>query len=240
MDNKTNVKANDMELVRQGMRWDGGLALQADNETRKTLELENRSQHQKNSFDKSYNFCLSELKTHALDGYIFTEGENIPPIAIRLFEIDENSKSILDTNEFWESNIDNPTKIQFIADYTDDMLLSLYHLATIHFEKKQYSDCKKIYSFLCLMNPDIPSFWMGMGVSLEANDELGAAMEAFDKAIIAEPLKFTPYIGLIRCSKKLKSFDNINIQLKKATEIKELEEDAKAALEYLSSLPKAG
>ncbi len=243
MDNKTNFnKANDMDLVSRRMNslQGGGLALQAQKENQKTLELKKQATDQKISFEKSYNFCLTEIKARAVDGYLVTTGEEIPPIAIGQFEIDEDIKSYLDSTEFWESNINNPIKIQFLTDYTDEMLLSLYHLATIYFEKKQYSDCIQIYSFLNLMNPEIASFWMGLGLSYEANDQLGAAIEAFEKAISAEPLKFTPYIALIRCSEKLKSFDNITIQLKKATEIKELEEDAKAALEYLTSLHKVG
>jgi|GEM_PF-3363190 len=243
MDNKLNVnKVDDIDLVRQRMDslTDGGLALQADNENRKTLELKNQALSQKKSFGKSYFFCLTEIKAQAVNGYFVTEGEDIPPIAIGLFEIDEESKSYLDSSEFWESNINNPIKIQFLTDYTDEMMLSLYHLATIHFEKKQYPDCIQIYTFLNLMNPEIASFLMGLGLAYELNDELGAAMETYEKAMSTEPLKFDPYIGLIRCSEKLKSFDNITIHLKKATAIKELEEGAKAALEYLSSLQKVG
>lgn len=243
MVNKKNItKANDMDLVKRGMNslQDEGLALQTDKENRKTLELKKQASDQKKSFEKSYNFCLKEIKARAVNGHFVTTGEDIPPIAIELFEIDEDIKSYLDSIEFWESNIENPIKIQFLTDFTDDMLLSLYHLATLHFEKKQYPDCIQIYTFLNLMNPEIASFWMGLGLSYEANDELGAAIEAFEKAMSVQPLQFTPYIGLIRCSEKLKSFDNITIKLKKATEIKELEEDAKAALEYLSSLQKVG
>lgn len=241
MDNKTNVNSvNDIELIRRGMNplTAGNLALQTQNEVQKSLDLENQATIQKNSFEKSYNFCLAEIKTRALNGYVVTEGEDIPPIALKQFEIDEDIRSFLHSSEFWESYIDNPVKIQFLTDYTDDMLLSLYHLATIHFENKQYSDCIKIYTFLCLMNPDIASFWIGMALSYEANDEIAAAMEAFEKAINAEPLKFTPYIGLIRCSEKLKNFENVKMHLTKAIEIREIEENAKGALEYVSSLEK--
>jgi tetratricopeptide (TPR) repeat protein len=207
-----------------------------EQEEKKFLDLEKNAYLQKKLFEESCEFCLHEIESNSYNQFFIPPNRDAQEIPLQSFKINENAKAILRTKEFWQKNLENLTIIKSIINYEDDVLISLYSLATYFFKEKRYQESIKVYTFLCFLNPSISSFWNGIGLAFEANDQLFEAMEAFEKAVPLEPSKFTPYISLIRCSEKVNEFSKVKTMLIKALEVPELEKMAEAALEYLLSI----
>ena len=236
-------KTNDIELIRQAMQQQclgaAPIAKPGHRDNQKRLELQKNVMEKKKAFEVGYDFCIKEIEGRSIDGS-FVSGDDIPAISVEALKINDNASKKISGMDFWESYVEHPTKIQFLMNYSNDMLLSIYELAGIFYHNKQHQEAIKIYKFLCLLNPFIPSFWIGLGLSLEDDMQLPEAIEAYETASQLAPSNFTPYLGLIRCSELLNDFTKIVEQLKKALNSADLKEDAQVALEYLSTKAKVG
>ncbi len=237
---KKLTNLDDAELIREAMRLQRSRSVSliesTEKNNQKILKLQENAILKKKSFDQGYELCIKELESHSTNETSLEDN----PLTAKTYEMEEEAKKTVDSMEFWTNYLQNSTKIQYLVNYSDEMLLELYDLARIYYENKHHQKAIKIYTFLTLLNPDIPSFWVGLGLALEDNNQILEAIETFEKAIAITPHKFTAYLGLIRCSEKLQDFNKISAQLTKACENEELKGDAIAALEYISSKTEIG
>lgn len=236
MGDKSNNKYNDALLIERALKSQqlgmSSTILTSDQKMEQAgLELEREVLDKKEAFLKNYHFSLGEIEKKSHNG-LFSSNDDIPSIPIDKYRLDEDTNLLINDLEFWKN--DRPLEMQSTLDYSDEMLLSLYSLASLYYDQKQYHDSLLIYTFLSELNPEISSFWIGMGLAFEGNEELAKAMEAFEKAIQSEPLNFLPYLGLIRCSEKLHDFNKATFWLENAKESEKFKSEAKASLEYIA------
>ncbi len=196
------------------------------------INLKENAKKKKEAFEIGYLLLRDEIKKVSTDG-LFGVSDDLEPISIEQFII--NDKTIFSL-EFWINYVKKPSRIQNQMNYSNNLLLSLYSFGTHFYEKKQYKEAIDSYNFICMLNPSISSFWIALGLSLEGNNELNNAFEAFERAVELTPFEIAPYIAMIRCSEKVHDFTKVIILLEKACENQDFKEEAKAALEYLSSL----
>lgn len=235
MDNK---KFDDSAIIRRQMS--------SVHLLRSQLETSSQVEHTKNLdsdnakikmgiFEKGYSTLAAEIERQAFNG-IFKAGDDVDSFAVEEFKLNDKTKNDITTEEFWVLPPDTqPKKLQSLLGYSDNILINLYTLATHFYEAKQHQEAIHSYAFLCLLNPAISPFWIGSGLALEANNELTEAQNAFENAIKCAPFEEESYLGMIRCSEKLKDFSKVIVLLTENSKNPAFEAEAKIALEYIAT-----
>jgi tetratricopeptide (TPR) repeat protein len=232
------MNPKDAELIRRSMlaqQFEHSLVSDREKENKKNAELIEKADQEKKSFEQGYHLFIEEMEKHSSDD-TFACGEDTAPVAKESFKISSEASISTSSLDFWKNYSEHPTPLRDFLDYSDDLLLNLYNDATFLYGNKQYREAIIGYKFLCLMDPSVSSFWIGLGLALEVNDEPAEGMQAFEKGIETSSSEFTPYLGVIRCSKKLHDFKRTIELLSQAKEDPLLEKEAKASLEYIASI----
>lgn len=131
-------------------------------------------------------------------------------------ELKENEKITLDNCLIKDSdlevisNIENVNKIisgsttlQEFWKKPASVLIVFYIVAQILFAEKKFNESHAIFSFLTLLNQNIQSFWIGMGMTNESLENWDKALGDYWMAQSIDSEKITAYEGLIRIYKKL-------------------------------------
>lgn len=159
--------------------------------------------------DQGYETLLQEVYRLAKDGLV-TVHEEVEPIHVEDCFLDEEIGEIFGS--------ENKNLQQRYA-LSDNVLLTFYEIAKQFLIDKRLTDAINSFTLLCLLNPDICSFWLSLGLAYDANQNWEEALDAFEIATQLDPTNFEPYLGLIRVGIAIKDFSLAKRYLEKATEI---------------------
>ena len=184
-------------------------------------------------FEKGYNTLLTEIGQQAVEG-CYQYGDDDENVMIEECLINDEVKSkIVDKNRWQKSEDEEELKL---TGYSQEALLAFYH-ATIQLHAKAlYERAIYAFHFLCRLAPQVSSFWLGLGLSLEANLEYMEALNAFARAIQAQnAASFTPFLAMIHCSIQIKNFTQVKECLEQHKENVCIVDDVKNALAFIEN-----
>lgn len=116
---------------------------------------------------------------------------------------DDKRREIQDADKMLEFLANHQT-LQAVLGFADDMLLEMYEVAFGLFEEKRYSECIDAFVFLTTVNPNVSSFWLGLGSALQMDDRLDEALAAYRIAITKDPLRLDSYLYAARLCMQMK------------------------------------
>ncbi len=119
---------------------------------------------------------------------------------------DDKRKEIEDGDKMLEYLSHHQT-LQAVLGFADDILLDMYEVAFGLFEQKRYSECIDAFIFLTTINPNVASFWLGLGSALQMDARLDEALAAYEIAITKDPVRMDGYLYAARCCMQLKDFE---------------------------------
>lgn len=82
--------------------------------------------------------------------------------------------------------------------YSDEMMLGLYQIATELSEAKRHDEAVAAFTFLSTLNPNVAAFWTGLGITQCLQQDLGAGLKSYQKAVEADPTNFDGYLYLCK------------------------------------------
>lgn len=115
----------------------------------------------------------------------------------RLKGVDEKDNSIAYSN------------LQKLFGKSSKVLVAFYLAAQKLFEQKKYTESLNIFTFLTIMNQNIPSFWIGRGSANELLEKWDKALGDYWMAQSINNELVSAYEGLIRISNKLGDKDSL-------------------------------
>ena len=230
---------DDIELIQKSLKQSYYVShsvesAEATQEKQEKVLIQQAEERQKR-FKKGYDFLLQYIEGHANEG-TFSVSESLPSALISEYRIPTTAEKTTSDIEQWKKQIENPIPIQEICAYSNNILLNFYEIASYFLTEKQQENAINSFSFLCDLNPNVASLWIGLGLSFESNKEYMQAMEALQKAISLEPSDFAPYLGMIRCCQELHDFTKVIECLEEAEKNPSTQNDAEEALEYIKQL----
>jgi type III secretion system low calcium response chaperone LcrH/SycD len=119
---------------------------------------------------------------------------------------DEKRKEIQDGDKMLEYLAHNHT-LQAVLGFADDILLDMYEVAFGLFEAKRYAECIDAFIFLTTVNPNVSSFWLGLGSALQMEQRHDEALAAYKVAITKDPERLDGYLYAARCCMQMKEFE---------------------------------
>lgn len=133
--------------------------------------------------------------------------------------------------------------LQEIFGFSNETALIFYETAKNILEQKRAKDAINAFVFLTTINPYIPSFWMGLGMAQQLNQEHTVALDSYNMALTLEGREIFPYIVAAQCCIEIKDFDKATNLMELAEQYAvehpedefsgKLAEDAKAAKAYV-------
>lgn len=130
---------------------------------------------------------------------------------------DEIEQSTAHFVQFVESTnteaIERPILFQEMFGFSDETLLHMYDLASDLVNKKKYEYASDLFRFLTVLAPHVASYWIGLGVCLQALDRHEDATAVFRAAKFLHPLDPLPLIHIMECYLSLKDKAKIKQEL---------------------------
>ena len=124
-----------------------------------------------------------------------------------------NLRKILDP-EFLKTN--NPN--QELLGVTDEILGAYYYAAVQLLEEKNWMDARDAFRFLTFLNPCMHDFWVGLGISEQAQEKFQDAFKSYVVAIETDPADPVAHANAFQCCKALGDNAIADEELKKAVE----------------------
>lgn len=84
--------------------------------------------------------------------------------------------------------------LQHAFGYSDNTLLHIYELAVDCIQNQKYKEATSLLYYLAILAPDIPGYWLGLGVCLQAINEDQEALDVFDVVKNIQKHNPAPYI----------------------------------------------
>ena len=126
--------------------------------------------------------------------------------------------------------------------YDDQLLSAQYKYAYELYQKADYKNAAAAFSYLTLLNPYDYNFWMGLGISKQADRFFEEAIVSFVSASAMNEKNPTPHLHLAQCFYKLNVREMVIDHLKQAISIAEenpeFQEIGQKATAILNNLPK--
>ncbi len=119
---------------------------------------------------------------------------------------DDKRREIQDGDKMFEILAHQQT-LQAVFGFADDVLLDMYEVAFGLFEQKRYSECIDAFIFLTTINPNVSSFWLGLGSALQMEARLDEALAAYRIAITKDPERLDSYLYAARCCVQMKEYE---------------------------------
>lgn len=105
--------------------------------------------------------------------------------------------------------------------FTDEQLTDFYQLSEELYQKKNYQSAADIFLLICILNPYVSSFWIGLGMANEMLGENESALHSYLTALEIDEQNLSPALYAISCLIKLNRKDKakelISFTLKKST-----------------------
>lgn len=123
--------------------------------------------------------------------------------------------------EDFQKRLEEGKHLQDILGFTPSMMAEFYEAASRLFEKQMYSESADAFVFLSTLNPRIDSYWIGLGMSEQMNNNYNDALIAYSMAILLNGRNPLPHYHSAACYYGLKDDVNTRVCLEMALEFAE-------------------
>ena len=95
--------------------------------------------------------------------------------------------------------IEDGKTFQEILGYSEERMEAYYQKAKELFDRQAYEKAAEVFLFLTTLNPYVPSFWLGLGMSEELLHHFHEALRAYGMAIFTHPQDPLPHYHSATC-----------------------------------------
>jgi tetratricopeptide (TPR) repeat protein len=198
---------------------------------KQTLSDEGKQKKAKEQFWKGYEILREEIN-HSGKEELEIEGTD-ESVSIKDCLLSEDKKSKIVDEVFGKD-----LALNDICNFSPNALIALYQIALGLHTQLKYEEASLAFYYLATVVPELSSFWVGLGLSLEGKQDYIGAIHAFTKGLKVNPSDFSPFMGIIRCCQQFKEYSQAKILLEAQKENAEIKEDVKEALEFIDHLEK--
>lgn len=182
-------------------------------------------------FNKGYDLLVEEVKKNAKDGLFQAHLELEPILVDALVLTDESYEEGVE--ELINNKFSRTTYLDEIFEYDEKILLNLYQIAVQYFDEAETEKAILAFTFLTYVHPGVSSFWKGLGLSYERDQNLVEAINAY-KMAVEQSEDFGPYYDLIRCCERIGDFNEILVLLGKLKENGRFAEEVENSFDYIA------
>lgn len=186
-----------------------------------------------NILRKGYAVLSAELKKQKFFKGILLLKDDNGSVSIDKLQIDDELLQKLGKINKSERNTSTGIKITGLK---EESLLAFYQFANNLFKERRFEDSISAYQFLTIVAPDIPSFWLGLGIAYEGNTQWFEAFEALKQSLILEPNEFDPIMIMIRCAQKANDFDPVLRLLEEYRDNPLIKNEIEEALQFIPEI----
>jgi tetratricopeptide (TPR) repeat protein len=166
-------------------------------------------------FNMGYELLLDVISQKAKEGF-FQAHPDLESISVEAL-LDNDDIYDEAVEELINSNFDYTVYLNEIFEYEDSTILNFYQIAVQLYDNAQTEKAILAFTFLTYIHPRISSFWKGLGLSHERNQNFIEAVRDY-KMAVERSESFDPYYDMIRCCEKCGDFNEALILLEKLKE----------------------
>lgn len=203
-------------------------------ESRSLLAKRNKAEEDRKDFIKGYEIVIKEIKQRAQAG-IFCASEETGSISLDECTLGEELKKIIESSQSWKEPYEQHV-LMTLSGFSAEAILNFYAIGTNLFDQKKYKESLSVFTFLSILNPSIPSFWIGKGLCYEGDLSYDKAIDEFENGIEADRSSFEPFLGIIRCCQQLKDYSRAIDLLSHDQENPAIKNEVTEALQYIKSI----
>ncbi len=124
-------------------------------------------------------------------------------------EIEEisNPKHLFKNNQELFQLIKEGRTFQEIFGYSDQELEGMFHKANDLFQQQKYEEAMSAFLYLTTLNPNISTYWLGLGMSEQLLEEYSSALIAYQLAAIIDEKNPIPLYHSAHCHRQLWDFE---------------------------------
>jgi len=175
---------------------------------------------------------LKEFREHVNDGYEVLmkklqelEEKNELPRDIADYQLTKEQMDLLEDRRQLEKLEKQKTQVYELFGFSEEIMEEFYQAAVDLYKNKLYEESRNAFVCLTFLNPENSVFWTGLGSSLSILREDERALEAFQFAILYDPVSIEHYVNAVGCCLALNNKEEALNILKVAMDIVDSEED---------------
>lgn len=115
------------------------------------------------------------------------------------FRLSSKAKEKLKNKKLLKKELEEGKTAQEIIGFSDEVMSKFYKAAYLLFEHKRYKDAGNAFLFLATLNPYNHDYWLGLGMSLQMDQDYEAAIDAYELSAICNMESPVPYFYLAKC-----------------------------------------
>jgi len=115
------------------------------------------------------------------------------------FKISKKVREKLKNKSYLKKELAKGKTAQEILGFSDETMAKFYKAAYHLFEHQRHLDAAQAFLFLVTLNPYIPDYWLGLGMSTQLTGDFEAAIDAYEMAAVYEMDNPVPYFYLAKC-----------------------------------------
>ena len=128
--------------------------------------------------------------------------------ALDEFKLSTKVKELLKDREKMKREIAKGKSLQDIIDLSDEAMGEFYKAAYKLFENRHFVNAADAFLFLVTINPNIPEYWIGLGMATQMCGDYETAVDAYEMAAMYEIENPVPYFYLAKCLFELHERDS--------------------------------
>src|ERR1700733_5711418 len=132
------------------------------------------------------------------------------------FKIPEEALSRLKDPAYLQKQVAEGKSFQEILGFSFETMNKFYSAAYNLFQKQQYAEASDAFVFLTTLNPRVHTYWLGLGMSEQLNEEFDAALLAYSMAILTDEANPLPHYHSASCYFAIHDKENTIISLEMA------------------------
>jgi type III secretion system low calcium response chaperone LcrH/SycD len=150
-------------------------------------------------------------------------------------EILEKIKDPLVLKRASEENL----SFQEILGYNEETMENFYSAAYDLFQQKRYRSSANAFVFLTILNPHIPSYWLGLAMSEQMTEEYETAIVSYSMSILLDPTNPVPYFHSAKClfatQEQQKALLSLELAIEHSGDLSQHQEMKRQAMAILQS-----
>jgi type III secretion system low calcium response chaperone LcrH/SycD len=129
------------------------------------------------------------------------------------FQIPKDAIEKLQDPEFLRKQVEEGKTFQEILGYNLETMEKFYTAACNLFQKQEYRQAADAFIFLSTLNPFVPTYWLGLGMSQQLDEEYRTALLAYGMAILTDVQNPLPHYHSGFCYRMLGEYENAKTSL---------------------------
>lgn len=158
------------------------------------------------------------------------------------FSIPEEAFAKLSDPEVMKRYVEEGKTFQEIIGYSEETMAKFYYAARQLLDACQYKEASDAFLFLTTLDPFSPTYWLGMGLCEQFDEDYQSALVAYGMSILSEKEDPYPYYYSAACYHAMNDIINAERSLELALqysanndEFLEIYSEAKKAKERLAA-----